>query len=491
MEEFYEFFVLNEAVQEEDLEEGEILSEPEDQIVPILENQSEQIQDQMVPVQIAWYNSRKRKLKLSLDGFAYNLNYKNRKGVDFYYCDQRTSTGCKGSVSYVEEISAINSELYEFSEHNMEGKSKPIVDDKLKSISREVKDALPDMQSMTRGMRRHRTKNHDVMVEPLTFEEIKSENFGRYITGNGEKVFHLKITEPSKMLIFGCPSGFDLLRRCTVWSADATFKSVPMPKIFKQLLVIMGLYNGVFVPCVYVLMSKKKRVDDYLRIIEELPLSNDVEIVLIDFEKALIKAWKSAFVDMQLSTKCHGCRFHYSQALIRKLKKLKLINEYYEKGELFNLLRPLFLLAFVPENDVVLVYNICKREIQRIRPDVARFIRYFEETWIGYYKDGIWRRPRYEIELWNCQELFLNRIPITNNAVEAFHRAFRWALGVTYPCFDVFMTKLCNEYARVEYVLGIRIRDPIEHFYYDIVENYDDYRCVLSFFDAMIEVEPR
>jgi hypothetical protein len=114
--------------------------------------------------------------------------------------------------------------LYEFSEHNIEGRSKPIVDDKLKSISREVKNALPDMQSMTRGMRRHRTKNHDVMVEPLTFEEIKSEDFGRYITGNGEKVFHLKITEPSKMIIFGCPSGFDLLRRCTVWSADATFK---------------------------------------------------------------------------------------------------------------------------------------------------------------------------------------------------------------------------------------------------------------------------
>ena len=45
---------LNEAVQEEDLEEGEILSEPEDQIVSILENisdQPEQIQDQMVPVQ--------------------------------------------------------------------------------------------------------------------------------------------------------------------------------------------------------------------------------------------------------------------------------------------------------------------------------------------------------------------------------------------------------------------------------------------------------
>jgi hypothetical protein len=76
-----------------------------------------------------------------------------------------------------------------------------------------------------------------------------------------------------------------------------------MPKIFKQLLVIMGLYNGVFVPCVYVLMSKKRRVDDYLRIIEELPLSNDVEIVIIDFEKALKKAWESAFVDMQLSTK--------------------------------------------------------------------------------------------------------------------------------------------------------------------------------------------
>jgi hypothetical protein len=56
MEELYEFFALNEAVQEEDLEEGEILSEPEDQIVPILENipdQPEQIQDQMVPVQVS------------------------------------------------------------------------------------------------------------------------------------------------------------------------------------------------------------------------------------------------------------------------------------------------------------------------------------------------------------------------------------------------------------------------------------------------------
>jgi hypothetical protein len=75
-----------------------------------------------------------------------------------------------------------------------------------------------------------------------------------------------------------------------------------MPNIFKQLLVVAGYCRGRFLPLVYVLMSRRTE-NDYVRVFESLPLSNEVKVILTDYEMALINSLKHVIEDMQLNIK--------------------------------------------------------------------------------------------------------------------------------------------------------------------------------------------
>lgn len=77
-----------------------------------------------------------------------------------------------------------------------------------------------------------------------------------------------------------------------------------MPHIFKQMLVIAGYYKGRFMDLAYVLMTKR-RTEDYTRVLESLPLSNDIEYIQVDFEMAQLNAIKEVLLDMQLNVNVH------------------------------------------------------------------------------------------------------------------------------------------------------------------------------------------
>lgn len=67
-----------------------------------------------------------------------------------------------------------------------------------------------------------------------------------------------------------------------------------------QFLVVMGLVRGRFIPLMFILMTSRKK-EDYTRAIEALPLSDLVRTIIVDFERANIKALNECIQDMQLN----------------------------------------------------------------------------------------------------------------------------------------------------------------------------------------------
>jgi len=125
----------------------------------------------------------------------------------------------------------------------------------------------------------------------------------------------------------------------------------------------MGLFNGHFIPLAFALMSKKRQVD-YSRVLEFLPLSDRVRVILTDFEGAALKALRE-ILQYFPNLRIQGCRFHFGQALIRRLKKLGLYREYETKGELYLLIRPFFYLPFVNKDQVQDAFLFCRHNLRK------------------------------------------------------------------------------------------------------------------------------
>ena len=97
---------------------------------------------------------------------------------------------------------------------------------------------------------------------------------------------------------------------------DGTFKVVP--EIFFQLFAIHGLYRGHVIPVAFILLPSKsqqiyqKMTNEILQIVPAW----QPQRVMMDFEKAMINAFKHTFRTVEHS----GCYFHFSQNILRFLQ---------------------------------------------------------------------------------------------------------------------------------------------------------------------------
>ena len=90
-------------------------------------------------------------------------------------------------------------------------------------------------------------------------------------------------------------------------------------------------------------------------------------------------------------------------------------------------------LALVRMNWVNLTTSPNTQALIAAVPAIRRFINYFQRNWMNV--NGVFRPSR-----WNV----FNR-PMeyrTNNAVEAYNRAWNWFVGVRHPSLWTFLTKL-------------------------------------------------
>lgn len=86
-----------------------------------------------------------------------------------------------------------------------------------------------------------------------------------------------------------------------------------------------------------------------------------------------------------LSTEIHGCFFHFSQAVWRKIQNYGLTTIYIEDVNFALQVRKLISLAFIPIDKVVNYFEVLLESDFYMENEnmLTPLITYFETTWIG------------------------------------------------------------------------------------------------------------
>ena len=100
-------------------------------------------------------------------------------------------------------------------------------------------------------------------------------------------------------IIFGSDIGLTVLAKSRSWYSDGTFKIAP-PQ-FQQVYIIQAKYKGKMIPCIFGLLTGKTE-EVYKAMIHEIKtvclvigVEAKPELVLTDFEQAIIKAFTFHF----------------------------------------------------------------------------------------------------------------------------------------------------------------------------------------------------
>ena len=164
---------------------------------------------------------------------------------------------------------------------------------------------------------------------------------------------------------------------------DATFKVVP--RRFHQLLVIYRVQDGTVLPCVFILMTAKRRLlyTESFKFVKTMTRTQPKTIVT-DFEVALQHSLPFISADAVL----RGCFFHFSQAVFPKTQKIGLVSyaSSYKEPKLW--LRMFMCLALLPSDLIISSYQ------SRLHPSklpeqhgnhsaVVQLCENFEKYWVN------------------------------------------------------------------------------------------------------------
>lgn len=307
-----------------------------------------------------------------------------------------------------------------------------VISRNMMNVSECVRVILPTVDSMKRSVRRYRAKSRPCAPSDTNFlipnEYTVDANGNRFLLAD-------KLTESQeRLLVFGSDTCLDALQDCrTTFSyLDGTFSTSPQG--FKQIWVLRSTLEDddlgkMNFNAAYCLLPNKK-ADSYKSALREIksaaPLWSPDGIV-IDYEKAEIKAIKEIFPDVNLA----GCHFHFNQCLLRRFRTIGSI--YREDDQLRMLLHFLYAIPFVPESDIITAWNAYSSELSQRYPSVASIIvPYFEDTWLN---------GDFPIPMWNCYLRTLGGQPRTNNVSEWSNNALRSHFGCANPTVWLCISK--------------------------------------------------
>lgn len=137
----------------------------------------------------------------------------------------------------------------------------------------------------------------------------------------GEKFLYCNHSENGNWtLIFTTDENLKIRSKCKTWQGNRTFETVP--KIFKQLYTIYGKYKGNLVPSVYILIThlSEESYKFMLQYLCKLKPGLVQSLLIVDFEKAFINAFKTVFPECDI----HGYYFHSCQCIWRCIKMMKI-----------------------------------------------------------------------------------------------------------------------------------------------------------------------
>ncbi|XP_024886894.1 uncharacterized protein LOC112464255, partial [Temnothorax curvispinosus] len=139
-------------------------------------------------------------------------------------------------------------------------------------------------------------------------------------------------------------------------------------------------------------------------------LNKNLKFIMADYENAAISAMSEQFPMVTI----HGCWFHYSQALVRKWRRLGLADA---PSELLSMAKTM---ALAPSDLFEESLNVMQRISSTLTneyPAIADFMQYVKNTWLPIAS---------KVSVYGCP----NR---TNNLVESFYGSISKQLGPTSP----------------------------------------------------------
>ena len=276
---------------------------------------------------------------------------------------------------------------------------------------------LPKRTSLEDNIRSKRRVTDSGNPNPVSL------NFAIPIQFSSQILHDSGMDDPSRILVMGSMDMVQELENSDLWLGDGTFAIVP--NMFYQLYTLHCKVGNKYPPCIYFLLPNKTQgtYEKMLGILNTIIPNSNPSTILIDFEVAAQNAFMIAFPNSQIK----GCLFHLSQSVMRHVCELGLKREF-ETNKDFNMsVKSLAALTFVPEEDILEVFQELANYISDTFPELQRcddLLSYFETTYIqGRDRgQGRGRNPaRFPPQLWTHVQNIEQNVPRTTNAVEGYH----------------------------------------------------------------------
>lgn len=153
--------------------------------------------------------------------------------------------------------------------------------------------------------------------------------------------------------------------------------------------------------------------------------------VMVDFEEASTAAIKQVFGD---EVQIEGCWFHFSQAVVRKAKKIGLSAAYKNDEQANKCIRCLTCLPLLPPNDIPVAVTeletLVSNSADPNKPLLDVLLKYVRKSWLSKSTIGPQRLS------------VIDSIQRTNNGVESFHSGFQRLVKVSHPGIFSFLEHL-------------------------------------------------
>jgi len=183
-------------------------------------------------------------------------------------------------------------------------------------------------------------------------------------------------------------------------------------------------------------MSDKKQ-HTYHRLFEGMKnIGWNPQSVHLDFEVAAINALRTIFPQIQL----HGCHFHFTQCLWRKIQNVGLASVYKKNEDVQMHVRKCGAMAYLPLDKIDEAWLI----IQSNAPDdekLNEFNNYFVENWLD--------STTFSKKMWNCHHEKYR----TNNIIKVWNHKFKTMVGRSHPSIWVLIEKLKTAAAESDHQL--------------------------------------
>jgi hypothetical protein len=292
----------------------------------------------------------------------------------------------------------------------------------------------------------YRRRNKEAKVNKMSFSNVSEvevpEKFQNFLLADYNY-------DGLRILAFCTEEAIKQIITIKIFLSDGTFYSCPHP--FSQLYTIHGDIGSTqettnIVPLIYVLLSEKS-ANIYMTMFSIITSALSIriskidatlnwnwnpEIFLTDFEQASIKAIKSTFPQVNH----HGCFFHFTRALRKKARKLRLTSH----DRVKRIVTLTTKLPLLPENKIVEGWSYIKAQADKvmlncssIAGNLNKFIWYFEKFWMREHL----------IKSWSS---FGHRHR-TTNFLEGWHYKFRSLFKSKPKTLNIFLNNMKDDAA--------------------------------------------